>query len=735
MSSATDPLVTSSVEAPGAAIGADVVTLPGLGVEASFKGASATEKFTGCSEDTAVSNLTIHVQVEGSNNILRPTILPFAVELMRNIERHMGETSEDLASSGVTNPSHQASPTEGSGIIPAAMAIKSRLQAQFVLAVGPSHLSLTCHPDVNVVAALDWDESSVSLEVLPGSNAISLGGSVGGIQVSVRHEFLRDISFYAKAQELPFILKLRREMNPDGRPSVPSVQVLMKTGFEGWLLFARLQDLLCFKAIWLDRIPVFETRNRPDTAGTSMTLPPKLEMINDRTSAASLELDITAILEKTIMEVDMGSSITKLSLEVQKFVVHRLQTLRSSSLVITVDQVNLLATQRISGGLHLPNLSFETTRQITLSDDERRTGTNRLGVVIKFGAAELDLQHEQVEQLSFRADPMELQVKDGYADPSSGGGLRLDFAVEGGTVRLIGVPQAASLLIDTAAAVKKLIRLQKEGAARDSSAFRTTLNPKPTNPLSEVAAAMISSARSRFQEEEVFDFTIVQRMQVDVKSLQLAFVDGGRTFHLQANDVNAQLLRHLRTEASETRRDLHLALGSLVVLSFPAMKELGATETLPRNATKVFTFPHLIIEMKSSILAEHRELVYEFDCNFPAQDREGSQTKVYLLLDLSEHVILMARTTDLMARVKRSLENQEFKRRDGDWWDQPLRSNTSPESGSVSPKGISSRNSLPPALATPIMDSDEPEPLSHSDETKDEASSADSEPIIYVEKR
>ncbi|KIO30013.1 hypothetical protein M407DRAFT_242368 [Tulasnella calospora MUT 4182] len=33
------------------------------------------------------------------------------------------------------------------------------------------------------------------------------------------------------------------------------------------------------------------------------------------------------------------------------------------------------------------------------------------------------------------------------------------------------------------------------------------------------------------------------------------------------------------------------------------------------------------------------------------------------------------------------------------------------------------------------MDSDEPEPLSHSDETKDEASSADSEPIIYVEKR
>lgn len=334
-----------------------------------------------------------------------------------------------------------------------------------------------------------------------------------------------------------------------------------------------------------------------------------------------------------------------------------------------------------------------------------------------------------------RADPMELQVKDGYADPSSGDGLRLDFAVEGGTVRLIGVPQAASLLIETAANVKKLIRLQKEGAARDSSAFRTTLNPKPTNPLSEVAAAMISSARSRFQEEEIFDFTIVQHMRVDVKSLQLAFVDGGRTFHLQANDIDAQLLRHLRTEASETRRDLHLALGSLVVLSFPALKELGAIETVPRNATKVFTFPHLIIEMKSSILASHRELVYEFDCNFPAQDREGSQTKVYLLLDLSEHGILVAKTKDLMARVKRSLENREFKRRDGDWWDQPLRSNTSPESGSVSPKAISSRNSLPPSIASPILETDEPELLPHLDETKDDASSADSEPIIYVEKR
>lgn len=401
MSSTTDPLVTSSAEPSGATIGADVVNLPGLSVEASFKGASATERFTGSPEDTVVSNLTIHVQVEGSNNVLRPSILPFAVELMRNIERHMGEPSEDLASSGVTNPLHQPSPTESSGIIPAAMAIKARLQVHFVLAVGPSHLSLTCHPDVNVVAALDWDESSITLGVLPGSNEITLGGSVGGIQVSVRHEFLRDVSFYAKAQELPFMLKLRREMNPDGGPSIPSVQVLMKTGFEGWLLFARLQDLLCFKAIWLDRIPVFETRHRPDTATTSMAAS-KLEISNDQPSATSLELDITAIFEKTILEVDMGSSITKLSLEVQKFAVHRLQALRTSSLVITVDQVNLLATQRLSGSLRLPNLGFGTTRQIFLSDDGRRTGTDRLEVVIKLGAAELDLQHEQVEQLSFR---------------------------------------------------------------------------------------------------------------------------------------------------------------------------------------------------------------------------------------------------------------------------------------------------------------------------------------------
>ncbi|KAG8952761.1 hypothetical protein FRC04_003684 [Tulasnella sp. 424] len=737
MSSITDPLVTSSAEPSGATIGADVVNLPGLSVEASFKGASATERFSGSPEDTVVSNLTIHVQVEGSSNVLRPSILPFAVELMRNIERHMGETPEDLASSGVTNPSHQPSPTESSGIIPAAMAIKARLQVHFVLAVGPSHLSLTCHPDVNVVAALDWDESSITLGVLPGSNEITLGGSVGGIQVSVRHEFLRDVSFYAKAQELPFMLKLRRETNPGGGPSIPSVQVLMKTGFEGWLLFARLQDLLCFKAIWLDRIPVFETRHRPDTATTSMAAS-KLEISNDQPSATSLELDITAIFEKTILEVDMGSSITKLSLEVQKFAVHRLQTLRTSSLVITVDQVNLLATQRLSGSLRLPNLGFGTTRQIFLSDDGRRTGTDRLEVVIKLGAAELDLQHEQVEQLSFRADPMELQVKDGWADPSSGDGLRLDFTVEGGNIRLIGVPQAATRLINTAARVKALIRSQKEGAARDSSAFRTTLNPKPTNPLSEVAAAMISSARSRFQEEELFDFTIVQHMQVDVKSLQLAFVDGGKTFHLQANNINAQLLRHLRTEASETQRDLHLALGSLVVLSFPAMTELKVTESVPRNATKVFTFPHLIIEMKSSILAEHHELAYEFDCNFPTQDEEGSQTKVYLLLDLSEHGILVARTKDLMARVKRALDDPEFKRRDGDWWDQPLRSNTSPEAGSVSPKTISSagRSSLPPALGNSIVDSGgEPEPIPSPDETQDEASFADSQPIIYVEKR
>ncbi|KAG9008371.1 hypothetical protein FRB90_008947, partial [Tulasnella sp. 427] len=738
MSSINDPLATSSADTPGPTFGADVLTLPGLIAEASFKGASRTEKFTGSSEETAVSNLSIKVQVDGSENVLRPSVLPFAVELMRNIERHMSETSEDLSSSAITNPSPQVSPTENSGILPAAMTMKGRLHAHFALAVGPSHLALTCHPDVNVVAALDWDESSVSLEILPGANAISLGGSVGGIQVSVRHEFMRDVSFYAKAQDLPFILKLQRVIPPGGGPPVPSIQALMKTGFEGWLLFARLQDLLCFKAIWLDRIPVFETRNRPDTAaGMPITAPPRLEMAEEHPTGSSMDLDITAILERTVMEVDMGSSITKLSLDVQKFVVHRIQTLRSSSLIVTVDQISLLASQSLSGKLSLPNLSFETTRQTVTSLEEQRGGTNRLQVVIKLGEAELDLQHEQVDQLSFRADPMELRVQDGCADPTSGGGLRLDFAVEAGNIHAIGAPQAATRLIYTAARVKGLIRSQKEGAARDSSAFRTTLNPKPTNPLSEVAAAMISSARSKFQEEEVFDFTIIQHMQVNMKSLQLAFVDGGRAFHLQASNISAQLLRHLHTAASETRRDLHLALGSLIVLSFPAMAELKVTDTVPRNATKVFTFPHLIIEMKSSMLAAHRELVYEFECNFPAEEKDGSQTKVYLLLDLSEHGILMARTKDLLARVKRALDDPEFKRNDGDWWDQPLRSNTSPESGSVSSKTRSlSRNSLPPASSNPLgVVSDEPEPLPSLDESKDDNDTGEPEPIIYVEKR
>ena len=204
--------------------------------------------------------------------------------------------------------------------------------------------------------------------------------------------------------------------------------------------------------------------------------------------------------------------------------------------------------------------------------------------------------------------------------------VRLNFAVNGGDMRAAARIMLISELILVGGKVSMLLHSQKEGAARESKTFRARQVPKPQNPLSQVASAMIESAKSKFKETGRTELIIIQEMHLRVARLRMAIFSQSDTKMTQFEAINVQgdLLRKVQTDQPPFRA-LDLALHSFEVRGC----DMPSTEKWLDfySGAKVFTMPEMNISMKSTEFEESNRLDYEFRSTFPRpQSKSGSQS-------------------------------------------------------------------------------------------------------------
>ena len=148
--------------------------------------------------------------------------------------------------------------------------------------------------------------------------------------------------------------------------------------------------------------------------------------------------------------------------------------------------------------------------------------------------------------------------------------LLLSFTVVGKEVVLISTVETIPQLVSYANKFSANMEAQREGALRESKAFRISTSPKPDNPLSDVANAMFQSARSKFKEtEDVLTYIIRQQMSLRLDTLRLVVFP--RTMydhemvHFLGSSVHAKLDRVVESEGSLPKRDLLLSFASLTI--------------------------------------------------------------------------------------------------------------------------------------------------------------------------
>jgi len=162
--------------------------------------------------------------------------------------------------------------------------------------------------------------------------------------------------------------------------------------------------------------------------------------------------------------------------------------------------------------------------------------------------------------------------------------LRLSFTVFGKEVILVATVETIPQLVSYANKFSANLEAQREGALRESKAFRISASPKPDNPLSDVANAMFQSARSKFKEaEDVLIYVIRQQMSLRLDSLRLVVfprtMHDHEMVHFLGSNIHARLDRVVESESSPPKRDLQLSFASLMI------SKLNQTR-YPSNAPK-----------------------------------------------------------------------------------------------------------------------------------------------------
>lgn len=368
-------------------LGAEVFNLPVVSVWAEYRAAPVSHKLA-IMQEPELSILMFKATLHSSQNTFRPTLLPFLTELVSHVETRLRKISLHPRPLSIAAPEFPTVVADRDVLGPAV----STIQISFSLRIDQSKLELTCQPDVNVIAGIHWDSGGFVVNIFPGARKVTFTGSVGGLTIGLKHGFLSEDCVKLDARNLVFSVTFAR-IDTDEGLSVSSTSAILDTEFFGVVRFSRLQDILCFKAVWLDRIPIFNNQSAISSkspASSVSHLPPRKQ---------ELSTIVLFRIRQITLEVDLGQSISSMVLDLSEALLCTKFTEVVSEASIFVADLAIIAKGNIAGHAHVPNCLFRTIR----SNSASFVGRNRmLELQMTSGPLVVSLESDHQKLLHYR---------------------------------------------------------------------------------------------------------------------------------------------------------------------------------------------------------------------------------------------------------------------------------------------------------------------------------------------
>ncbi|THU95661.1 hypothetical protein K435DRAFT_829044 [Dendrothele bispora CBS 962.96] len=623
--------------------GAEVFNLPEVSVWAEYRPLPARTGHV----DRGSSILMFKTTIHSSRNTLRPTLLPFFTDIVSLVETRLRTVSEQSQLPAVAASKDAINYTDSIE----SQTSPSSLQISFSLRIDQSRLELTCYPDVNVVAALNWDSGGFMVTASPGARKVTFSGSVAGLTIGLKHGFLSEDCVRLDARNLAFSVTFGK-MDTEQNRTISSISFVLDTEFLGGVKFSRLQDILCFKAVWLDRIPLFNTtENHADPT------------VSAATSLDSLKQEFTTLvlirIRQIKLEIDLGQSISSVVLHLENSVLRSKFTQASNEVSLCVRHVSAAARGNVAGYADVSNCVFQTVRRIEDPYSGKASHTRMLELRMTSGPLIVVLESDYQKLLHYRAEPLEVEILDDWSKTPSESDddrpLQLSFTVTSPEVVAVATVGTIPKLLSYANKFRANLEAQREGASRESQTFRISRSPRPDNPLSAVAEAMINSARSRLEEAGYsLSYTIKQHMSLRLDLLRLVVFP--RTMadvevaQFVGQNVRGRLDRLVESEAPAAKRDIKLSFSLMKISRYtqlghvvmPPSSELSdGKEWLEEllkdaNGTDIVGLPSMVMHMKSEETKDgvQKVLHYDFDSKFVRHKDRQQAEDIYITLNV-----------------------------------------------------------------------------------------------------
>lgn len=225
---------------------------------------------------------------------------------------------------------------------------------------------------------------------------------------------------------------------------------------------------------------------------------------------------------------------------------------------------------------------------------------------------------------------------------------------------------------------KNNIDSQRQAASRESRTYLATRAPKPENPLSAVAEAMLDSARSRFRDfEPRLSYIIRQGVTLRLDLLRLVVfprtMNDAEVAQFIGQRVRGQLDRIVGTERQSNKRDLHLSFSSMAISKhthhrpdlppptpdngFDGREWLDAMFKGSDGAT-IIGLPSMKMHMESEEDVSddgERRLTYDFESVFIREEGMKDYEDIFITLNMSLYAwltVLRKNLTREMAQVR-----------------------------------------------------------------------------------
>lgn len=617
-------------------IGAEVFNLPVVSVWAEYRATPALRK-RGGSQDQEPPTLMFKSTVHSSHNTLRPTLLPFLTELINHIEGRMRRISNSRM---IQSPILSQSSSIASIDKEEALNAVTSMRMSFSLRIDRSKLEFTCLPDVNVAAALRWESGGFIINVSPGARQVTFTGTVGGLSIGLKHGFLSEDCLQLDARNLTFSVCFSK-LESIPRHVTNSISLILDTEFHGRVKFSRLQDILCFKAVWLDLFPLFNKQPSPD-AKTPLKPTPTPSFTSLPPNKDSFSTVLLLRVREINLEVDLGQSISKITLQLNQAVLRTNLMESSSEVAIFVGELLIIADGNLSGRARVCNCLFQTLRR-TSSRSSEETDGRMLELRLTSGPLIATLESDRQRLLHYHAEPLEVEVYDDWksipviADQENP--LQLSFTVTSPEIVAAVTIGTIPKLMSYANKFQANLETQRDGASRESAAFRGSRSLRPDNPLSAVAEAMLHTAKTKFKEADShLSFVVNQGMSLQLDHLRLAVfprsMEDPEMAQFVARDVRAHLVRLVATDSTPGQRDLDLSFASMNISKYTHHQTLNVPlpgedecrvwlEGFVRGSSEatIVGLPSMKMHMYSEERVDDvaKNLLYDFDSIFVRQ--------------------------------------------------------------------------------------------------------------------